>query len=724
MMGFQIHPTGKLHLNGMINSYAQIFFSRNSTYGILLLLLSMLDVRLGAGGVAAVVLTNLLAHLFGFSKEKINSGLYGFNAVFIGISMLYKFHISPPFLILFLIAVLLGFMFSIWFETMFSKHQIPILTLPFVLTLTVIDLAYGTFTHIMPITSFERFTVLLAEQMKVPWYDTIHMLDHLQLPQMLYYYLKTMASIFFTDSILVGMMLVIALLVHSRIKSTVAFLGFLFAFVTSKLMGVDIRELTQDLAGVNYIFWGMAIGSFFIIPNSYSYLLVVGLTPVLFLFYSGIENLIGDIGISSYTLSFSLLSILILYILKQRSSSRFFTFPYIQYFNPEKTVYKNVNYMQRFGQELLFKLQLPFLDKWRVSQGYDGTITHLGEWSKALDFEITDEEGKNCFGGCTRKEEYYCYHKPVLAPADGYVYLISNITEENEIGSVDTHNNWGNTIIINHLNGLYTQMSHLKKDSFRVRTGDFVKRGTVVAACGNSGRSPIPHLHFQVQLTPEVGATTYPYPFGYYFEEQDDKPLLRIGETPAEGSIISNLPLSALASEALDAKPGRVLRVKQESETWLWEVATDAYNKSYIRCGKTGSTAYFENDGTMFYFTDFEGKKSSPLYLFYRSCFKLLLSSEKNIVIKDRMPLTKEHPVGTKWLQDFLAPFILFTRIRYESFLAEVDNIHYPEKIIYRIVTKRSFLNFKPQSREASVTIAKKNIEIHTQKQRLCIDWD
>jgi hypothetical protein len=227
-----------------------------------------------------------------------------------------------------------------------------------------------------------------------------------------------------------------------------------------------------------------------------------------------------------------------------------------------------------------------------------------------------------------------------------------------------------------------------------------------------------------VQLTPEVGATTYSYPFGYYFEQQGDKPLLRIGETPAEGSIICNVPLSTLASEALDAKPGRVLRVNQGDETWLWEVATDAYNKSYIRCGKTGSTAYFDNDGTMFYFTDFEGKKSSPLYLFYRSCFKLLLSSEKNIVIADRIPLTKEHPAGTKWLQDLLSPFILFTRIRYESALTETDNSHFPEKIVYRIVTKTSFLNFKPQKREASVTITKKRIEIHTQKQRLCIDWE
>ena len=631
--------------------------------------------------------------------------------------------IRPLWFCLFL-AIALGFMLFIWFETMFAKHQIPVLTLPFVLTLTLVDLTFGTFTRITPILPFERFTVLLAEQMQIPWYNFVHILDNMRLPQMLYYYLKTMASIFFTDSILVGAILLIALLFHSRIKSTVAFLGFMFAFVTSKLLGVDIRELTQDLAGVNYIFWGMAIGSFFIIPNIHSYLIVIGLTPVLFLFFTSIENLIADIGISSYTLSFSLLSILLLYILKQRSSNNFFIFPLIQYYDPEKTVYKNVNYMQRFGQGMLFKFQLPFLDRWTVSQGYDGTITHLGEWSKALDFEITDEEGRNCFGGCTQKEEFYCYNKPVIAPADGYIYQISNITDENEIDQVNTEKNWGNSIVMNHLNGLYTQMSHLKKDSFRVRVGDYVKKGTVLASCGNSGRSPVPHLHFQVQLSPEIGAMTHTYPFGYFLELRDNKPLLRTGEVPKEGSIICNVPPAPLVSDALIAKPGRLLRVSQDNENWQWRVETDAYNKSYIICKETRSRVYFDNDGTMFYFTDFEGKKSSPLYFFYRSCFKLLLSTTKDILVEDWIPLTKEHPVGTKWIQDLFSPFILFTRIRYQSALSDTDNIHYPEKMVYHIATKASFLHFDHHRKEASITITRNRIQITSQKKSLCIEWD
>ena len=167
-MKTRIQSTAKLHLHGLINSYAQIFFSQDKWYAIVLLILSMLDQRVGLGGLVAVLITNLVAHLFGFSKDKILAGLYGFNAIFIGLSLTYKFHVNSSFLILFFFSVVLGFMFTIWFETLFSKYKIPILTLPFVFTLFIIDLSFTNFTNIQPILPFDRVTIVLAEQMKAP----------------------------------------------------------------------------------------------------------------------------------------------------------------------------------------------------------------------------------------------------------------------------------------------------------------------------------------------------------------------------------------------------------------------------------------------------------------------------------------------------------------------------------------------------------------------------
>ncbi|HBC38246.1 MAG TPA: hypothetical protein DC016_05110, partial [Porphyromonadaceae bacterium] len=225
------------------------------------------------------------------------------------------------------------------------------------------------------------------------------------------------------------------------------------------------------------------------------------------------------------------------------------------------------------------------------------------------------------------------------------------------------------------------------------------------------------------QLTPEIGAATHPYPIGYFFEKAKGKRVLRIGEVPQENSTAWNVVASGLLLDAFEAKPGKLLRVKYNGEDFMWPVATDAYNKTYIYCRKTKSMAYLENDGTMFYFTDFEGKKSSPLYLFYRSCFKLLLSCEKEIPVKDFVPLTKEHPTGTRWIQDLLAPFVIFTRIKYRSELIEVDNMHFPEKVVYLTQTNTVSFHFKNRRKETSVTVLKNSIEIHFQNEKLCIDW-
>lgn len=718
----RVKTVANIQLKATYNSYGQIFFSMQRWLAITMLFLSILDLRVGLGGLIAVIFTNMLSHLMGFSKEKIASGIYGFNAVFVGMSLLFKFYSTSSFLLFYFLGLVLSFLVTVWLETLLSKNKLPVLTLPFVITSFIIDLSFGSFASIEMIAPFDRFTVLLAKQMSVPWYDIVHILDNVQLPQFVYYYFKTLASIFFTDSILVGALIFLAILLHSRIKSTVALLAFLFAFWASKILGFDLQQLTSNLAGTNYIFWGMAIGSFFIIPSIYSYLLVMGLTPVLFLFYASIEKLIAGIGLSSYTLAFSVLSILLLYMLTHRYISKYFIFPFIQYYNPEKTVYKNHNYKERFGQDVPFKMNLPFFGEWKISQGYDDEITHLGNWGKALDFVITDDEGRTFSDFGSKKEDYYCYNKPVMAPADGYVYEISNITDDNEINEVNTQKNWGNTIIINHLNGLYSQISHLKKDSFMVRVGDYVTKGTVLASCGNSGRSPEPHLHFQMQLNPEIGAVTHPYPFGYFFEKTNDKPILHFGKIPQKDMTVFNVESLDLLNNVLNFQPGKTLNVTLNGEEFEWNIATNQYNQTYIRCEKSNSTAYFVNDGTMFYFTDFEGKKNSALYLFYRSCYKLLLSDKRLIQITDHIPLIKELPLYIKWLQDFIAPLVIVNKVNYTSCLNQMDNLFYPENVEFVNKVEATSFGRKKSTNLYSVKIDKKSITVTDKNRELCIN--
>ena len=74
---------------------------------------------------------------------------------------------------------------------------------------------------------------------------------------------------------------------------------------------------------------------------------------------------------------------------------------------------------------------------------------------------------------------------PVFATADG---TVQSLSEKNT-----TH---GKAITIDHGNGYQTSYSHLL--DIRVKSGQSVKRGDIIALSGNSGLSFAPHLHYEV----------------------------------------------------------------------------------------------------------------------------------------------------------------------------------------------------------------------------------
>ena len=75
---------------------------------------------------------------------------------------------------------------------------------------------------------------------------------------------------------------------------------------------------------------------------------------------------------------------------------------------------------------------------------------------------------------------------PVFAPADGMVV---------EAG---WKNGYGQTVVIDHGNGLVTRYGHLSK--VEVTLGQELKRGDELGQVGSTGRSTGPHLHYEVRV--------------------------------------------------------------------------------------------------------------------------------------------------------------------------------------------------------------------------------
>src|SRR5207249_8349163 len=72
----------------------------------------------------------------------------------------------------------------------------------------------------------------------------------------------------------------------------------------------------------------------------------------------------------------------------------------------------------------------------------------------------------------------------------------------------------GNYVILDLGKGNFAFYAHLQPKSIRVRLGQKVRRGQVLALLGNSGNSESPHLHFHVTNgNSPLGAEGVPYVF-------------------------------------------------------------------------------------------------------------------------------------------------------------------------------------------------------------------
>jgi murein DD-endopeptidase MepM/ murein hydrolase activator NlpD len=326
----------------------------------------------------------------------------------------------------------------------------------------------------------------------------------------------------------------------------------------------------------------------------------------------------------------------------------------------------------------MIPVSLPFFGIWNVSQDYNGKHTHKGAWKHALDFNITDNSGKQFTGKGDLPEEYFCYNKPVLAASDGYVESVTDNVEDNIIGKVNLKENWGNTVIIRHTTYLFSSMSHLRKNSITVKPGDKVKQGDIIGKCGNSGRSPYPHLHFQMQTSQYIGSPTIYYPISYFIEHNGDGFILKNYSVPVVEQKISNVEKNELLCNGFDLIPGKKLcfesTVKDKITIETWVINTNEYNNSYIQCLSSGAIAWFSNDGSLFMFHHYEGPKDTLLYYFFQATFKVQLGFYKDLTIIDKYPLNLIMKNPLLFFQDFVAPFFKFLHSEYKVNYEYIDN--------------------------------------------------
>lgn len=160
------------------------------------------------------------------------------------------------------------------------------------------------------------------------------------------------------------------------------------------------------------------------------------------------------------------------------------------------------------GRESTLTYRLPFDGEWFI---YNGGVTPETSHSWALqcqryayDFVVADRARVRHTGRGTLLSDYACYGRPIYAAADGEVVHVEGKLRDAPFvgyGLVDflSRSFLGNHVVIRHTEGEYSFSAHLAPGSLTVAVGDHVSAGQQIGACGHSGHSSEPHLHFHLQ---------------------------------------------------------------------------------------------------------------------------------------------------------------------------------------------------------------------------------
>lgn len=484
-------------LRPLLSSYSEVFFLRSEALGLVLLVASFIHPTVGLCGLISVLTAYGFARFLGYKDQFVGASCYTYNALLVGFGIGHLFAFNGVTLLFLCVASLMTVVLTIVLTHVFyTLFRLPALSIPFSLVGILVHLSAAHFSNLEVNTLYEGFDSAAIAS----------------LPEWLNAYLASLGAVFFIPSAYMGMIIAGLILVKSRLLFLTGVIGFLWGSAVQGVFMGSWSVAMQDPACFNYTLIAMGLGAVFNIPCWRSYLIAAVGIAMAAIFISAATVFWGQSGIPVFTLPFTVVTLTMIYLL---GLVKFPLRPALFKATPEETLDHFWTTRNRYPDTHAV-INLPFAGQWHVWQGFDGAWTHQGPWRHAYDFVITDQNGETYSGAGDSLSDYYCFNQPVYSPVRGRIHSLVDHLVDNPVGSPDTLNNWGNWVIIEDPRGFFVEISHFRQLGIEVRHGDWVEVGQLLGYCGNSGYSPQPHLHIQVQESPWLGAATMPFTFANY----------------------------------------------------------------------------------------------------------------------------------------------------------------------------------------------------------------
>jgi murein DD-endopeptidase MepM/ murein hydrolase activator NlpD len=454
----------------------------------------------------------------------------------------------------------------------------------------------------------------------------------------------SMGTIFFLPYVIAGIVISLIIIFYSRILFFLALIGF-YVGVYFHSFFTNYYDAINSPYNFNFILISMAVGGIFLLPMLKNYIIALIAVMLSVIVVDAMEVFFNFYSLPVYTMPFNFITLLVVLLLY---SVGYNYFNYSIKSTPEKSLISFLSNTFRFGGKDI-KIHLPFFGKWSVYQAFNGEWTHKGKWKYAYDF-IIKKNGKSYKNEGLFLEDYYAFGEDVISPINGYVVAKRDDLKDNAIGEVDRINNWGNYVIIKSDLGFFVEISHLMQYSIKVNVGDYVKVGDIIGKCGNSGYSPEPHIHIQVQKYGILGSETIPFNFYDYIKNGK----LYFYSLPKKDDEIEATILDKSMQLRLNFILDDVYRYKNEkNEIIEFSVKMNEKGEFYFFDGK--NRLYFYQQDKLFYFYDYEGGESYLKEIFKISPKIPLIN--RNVIYEDILPIDIRLSKLKLFFAEFLLPF-------------------------------------------------------------------
>lgn len=560
MTGVETRPWWRLPAfwEGVLRWYGTILFSPRLLPGALVALATLGNPDWGVCGLVCALLTWGFGRFLEFPAVELDSGIYGCNGILFGLFV--GSHFSSPAL---LALVCLGGSFLVCLLTRGFTNSVgallklPACSYPFVVATIVFSVfarsqeaAWG----VELIKPFSYQTSYLATYLARPFHLTLGE----QAVREVFWFGSSLGAIFFQKAGWSCLLVGIALFTSSRALLALAVAGFAAMRAVCLLLPFAVPGQEVSL-GFNAVLIAIGVGGSFLVPGRRTLGLMVLCQAAAVPVGLGLAALGSRTGAEFTALPFNLLVSGALLMLQGRAFDAKPHLPALAFTTPEEAFSHYRRYRDRM---FLRAVALPVFGTWQIVQGFDGPETHQQQWRFGLDLAAVDEAGRRFRTTGVTLDDYYAFGAVIRSPADGTVAGVWDQSPDNPVGEMNLKAPWGNYVLI-YSAGIYLGLYHLKQGSVVVVPGQTVSLGTPVGRGGNSGRSALPHLHFQVQVMGWAGAANLPFLLTDTVLHRPEGEVFRPFSRPEAGAVVSEI-------EAGDEL--RPLFLPAHGETWRLRV--------------------------------------------------------------------------------------------------------------------------------------------------------